>query len=136
MTELLRIRRGVGVIYLLSGAVHAAIMILASLYSLRRLPWFIPARLWSEMYYMHFIVFVVSGLGYLFLSFRKSRVFHYEALVDCVVGIGGFIVLMSVAAVLLVKQMVPPWFSLAPSLFLLSYGWGLARGRPMGFRAA
>lgn len=133
MTDLLRIRRGLGVIYLLSGLLHWAVMTMAALYSLGRISVVIGVGLWSELYYAHFLFLILASLAYLALSYRQTGIFYYEALVDFLIGIGAFVVLLSVAAVVLYKGLVTPWLSLVPGTFLVAYGAGLYFGRPMGF---
>jgi hypothetical protein len=130
-----RIRKGLGVLYLLAGLIHAATMVLASLYSLGRLPWVISAGTWSQLYYAHYLFMALGGGAYLALSFRADGLFYPESLLDFAVGFGVFVPLVSVTAVLLVRGLVSAWFSLVPSAFLLAYGAGLLRGRRLGFGA-
>lgn len=131
--ELYRIRRGLGLVLIMAGGMHWGLMVFASLYSLGRIRLLIPARLWSEMYYAHFLFLVMAGALYLFLNFRNTRVFHFEALSDYLVAVGIFIILMSVTGLVLVKGLITPWFSLTPGAFLNAYGFGLWLGRPFGF---
>lgn len=134
--DLARIRRGLGLIFLLAGLIHAGEMVLAVLYSQGRLPIVIGAGLWSELYFAHFLFLVMGSLLYLALNFRSTGVFHHETLVDFLVGLGVFILLMSAAAHLLVRRLVAPWWSLAPSAFLACYGLFLTSGRGLFNRSA
>lgn len=134
--ELLRLKRGLGLIYILAGASHAWLMAFATLYSLGRVKLVIPASLWSEMYYAHFLFLCLAGGLYLFLCFRKTRTFNFEATVDYSVGVAVFILLLTFTGAALYKGWVNPWFSLAPSVFLLAYGLGLRAGKRFGFLPA
>lgn len=133
--SLAKIRRGLGVIYLLAAFIHAGEMTLAALYSMGRLPLIIGAGLWSELYYAHFLFLILGGLGYLALSFKRSGIFYYETLVDFLIGIAVFVVLLTLAGVVLVRGAVGPWWSLLPSAFLGAYGVGLLNNRRFGFGA-
>lgn len=132
MSGPLAIRKGLGFIYLLSGLFHLAVMVFATLYSLGRIHFIVTGRLWSEMYYAHFLFMVLAGAGYLTLSSRRGGVFYPETLVDFLVGIGAFIVMIGIAGLLLVRGLVSPWFSLTPGAFLVYYGTGLLRGSRLG----
>lgn len=134
--ELLRLKRGIGLIYLLAGVLHAGIMAFATLYSQGRVKLVIPAGLWSEMYYAHFLFLALSGGLYLFLSFKRSGTFQFEAVLDYAIGVAAFVLLLSAAGVVLVRGLVSPWLSLVPSGFLLAYGLGLRAGRRFGFFAS
>jgi hypothetical protein len=83
MTELLRIRRGLGSIFLAFGLLHAVGVLLA------------PG---GRFYFAHYLFFVMTGFCYLFFSYRSTRVFHYETLADFLTGLAAFIVLMSPVA--------------------------------------
>ncbi len=131
--ELLRLRRGIGIIYLLGGLIHAAMMVYAALYSLGRIHAVIPAGLWSEFYFAHFLFMVLGGFIYMGLSFKQARIFYHEILIDYMVGIGAFFVIMTAVALILVRRLVSPWFSLSMSGFLVFYGLGLMTGRICGF---
>lgn len=131
--EFLRVRRGVGLIYLLAGILHAGIMAFATLYSMGRIPFVITASLWSELYYAHFLFLAMSGGLYLFLSFKKSGLFHFEIMLDYAIGMSAFMLLLTFTGLALFKGWLPGWFSLTPSGFLLLYGRGLRAGKRFGF---
>ena len=131
--SLLRIRRGWGLIFILSGLFFGGEMVLAVLASLHRLPFIISGRLWSELYYAHFLLTVLAAGLHLFFSFMRDGLFHAEALSDFLVGIGVFFVLFSVCAVLLMRMPRQLWLAFATPAFLLAYGRGLRAGRPFGF---
>lgn len=132
MRALLRIRRGVGWIFVFAGLLHAAQMVFASLYSLRRVAVYVSAETWTRMHFGHFLLLVCSSVLYLTLAFRREGIFYYEALADFLAGLGAFVVLMSIVAVILVQQRTTPWISLIPSAVLVGYGAGLIAGRPLG----
>ncbi|MBI3552754.1 MAG: hypothetical protein HY077_09555 [Elusimicrobia bacterium] len=131
--DLLRLRRGVGLIYLLGGLIHACMMVYAALYSLGRLRVLIPAEIWKQFYFAHFLFLVLGSLVYLGLSFKQTGIFYYEVLADFLVGLTAFIVIMTGVALLLVSGRANPWWSLSMSGFLAAYGAGLMRGRVCGF---
>lgn len=133
MTQLRRIRRGVGLILILAGLISLGEMIFASLYSMGRVPILVSARLWSELYYAQYLFMTLGGGMYLLLSFRQAGVFHYEALVDFIIAVGVFTMLLGLAGFVLVRELTVPWFSLLPGSFLVSYGAGLVAGRSFGF---
>ena len=133
MTGLAGIRRGLGVIFVLAGLLHGAVMTLATLYSLGRLRVVIGPGLWSELYYSHFLFLVLASLGYLTLSYKRSAVFYWETLLDFLVGMLVFIVLLGLVGIVLVRGLANPWLSLLPGTFLAAFGLGLFLGRPMGF---
>lgn len=135
MHALRRIRRGVGWLYVVAGLVHAANMVFASLYALRKIPFHVSAEAWTRLHFGHFLLLVGASTTYLALSFRKERLFYYEALLDFLVGVGVFIVLMTITAAILVTGRGTPWISLIPSAFLVIYGRLLIAGRPMGVRS-
>ena len=135
MTGMLAIRRGLGIIYILSGLVHGGEMNLATLYSMGRLHVILGLGIWSELYFAHFLVTVGGGGLYLFLSYKREETFYPEPLIDFVLGVAVFEILMSGIAWLLVRQMLSPWWSLLPSVFLLVYGYELYQGRRFGVPA-
>jgi len=126
---LARIRRGLGLILILAGVVHAFEMILAVLYSQGRLPVVIGPGLWSQLYYAHFLFFVGGSLLYLGLSYRSCGIFYFETLVDFLIAVPIFTILVQAFAQLLVRRLVSPFFSLVPSVFLLAYGFFVRSGR-------
>ncbi len=132
MKEALSLRRGLGVIYLLSGLAHAAEMTAATLYSLGRIPLVIGQGLWSQLYYAHFLATVLGGAAYLAMGYRKIGLFLPEPLIDFLLGLAAFLVILTFIALLLVRRMLNPWWSLTPSGFLLVYGWELFAGRRLG----
>ncbi len=132
MSPILRLRRGVGVVFVAAGVLHATIMVMATLYSMRLLPFVITARLWSRLYFGHFLALVLGCGLYLALGYRR-RGFYFEPLLDFAAGVAGFNVFLTLTAVALVRHWLPAWLSPIPSAFLLAYGLGLMRGRRFGF---
>ena len=131
--DLLRLRRGAGIVYLAAAVIHAGEMIFATLYSLGRLHVYVPAQLWKELYYAHFLFLILGGLIYLGLGFKQCGIFYYEVLADFLVGVAAFVVLLTAVASLLASGRINPWFSLTISAFLAAYGLGLIQGRVFGF---
>lgn len=132
MTGPSAIRRGLGIIYILSGLLHGAEMVFATLYSMGKIPLVVTARLWSQMYYAHFLFMVLAGGSFLALSYRRSGLFYPETLIDFLIGIGVFVILISLIGLALVRGLLNPWFSLVPSAFLAFYGYELLQGRRLG----
>lgn len=134
MQALLRIRRGVGWLYVVAGLLHAANMTFASLYALRKISFHVSAQTWTRLHFGHFLFLVGAPLLYLALSFHRERLFYYEALGDFLVGVAGYFVLLTAVAFLLVSGRVSPWLSLLPSAALLAYGAALISGRAFGVK--
>lgn len=130
--DLLRLRRGVGLIYVLAGLANWAEIGLALLASSGRLPFSISPRLWSQLFFGHFLLLVVSGLLYLTISYYVSGLFTYLALMDYLVGVPVFMIALP-AILGLVIHGAPAALAFLPGGFLLAYGFGLRRGRAMGF---
>jgi hypothetical protein len=133
--QLARLRHGLGIILLIGGVIHLCEMALASFYAMGKLRIMIPGRLWSEMYFAHFLYLVMAAMIYLVLGFKRTGVFYYEVLVDYLVALVVFIVLIGVMGYLLVNQKVGEWFSMLPGLFLVYYGlrlmWNLSFAFPL-----
>ena len=130
--DLPRLRRGVGAVYLAAGVLHWAEMALALSAAFHKLPFAIPAPLWSRLFFGHFLLLILGGSLYLAVSYFRSGLFTYLALVDYIVGIPVFMI----GFPLLFGYVAGggPWpLAFVPGAFLVAYGWGLRRGRAMGF---
>ena len=125
MSGALPIRRGLGAVYLLAGLLNAVLMILPGLCALN-------ARLWSLLFFGQFLFLVAGGLGWLAYGYRRAGLFFAEPLIDFLLGIGGFVVLLSAAGWALRRAPLSPWIALSPGAFLLFYGFELIRGRRLG----
>lgn len=136
MKPLLRIRRGVGVVFIVGGLIHMGQNLFAVLWASGRLRVAVPPGLWAHLLFGQFLFLVFAGVGYLTASFKKERYFHFEALADYLAGMGGFLVVMPVSAGLIVARVLPTWTSLAPGALLALYGAGLCAGRALGWRKA
>ena len=128
----LPIRRGLGDFFIMAGVLHLAEMIFATLYCLGQIPIIVSASLWSKLYFAHFLFLVVGGIAYLAWRFKIAGLFYAENLVDFLLGVGIFVILLSLSGTLLVRRLINPWFSLAPGTFLFLYGAGLWQGRRFG----
>jgi hypothetical protein len=126
--ELARIRRGLGLIFILAGIIQTATMVLATLYSLGKLPVVIGAGVWSQLYFAQFLFLVMGSVLYLGLSFKQAELFYFEALADFAVGTTLFILVLTVLAHLLVRRVVSPWWSLLDGLVLAGYGFFVRAG--------
>lgn len=131
--DILRLRRGVGLIYIIAGVLHAGEMVFVSLNSLHILHLSFPAGFWLPFFFAPFLFLILGSMSYLGLGFSECGIFYYEVLADFLVGIAGFFVLFSVIAFTLRDHPVSPWFSLLPSVFVLAFGVGLRQGRTCGF---
>jgi len=129
-----RIRRALGLVFVVSGLLHSLQAGLVLFYSLGLVHLHITARLWSRMHYGLFLFTVLAGGSFLFFSFRRAGLFYAQTLLDFAVGIGIFVLLVSLLGLLLGRH-PSPWIALLPSAFLLAYGLGLYRGRSLGFWA-
>jgi hypothetical protein len=89
------------------------------------------ARAWSLFFFIHFLGFVVGGLGLQALSAARSRVFHGGPLIDFLLGVAGFMLLESACAAALRRGAGPSWPALLPGAALLAFGLRLAGGRPL-----
>ena len=127
--DILRLRRGTGIIYMISAVLHAAAMTFACLCLFGKLHVAVPPALWPKIFFAHFLVLILGRILYLTLGFQKAGIFYYEVLADFLVGIAVFIVLLSAIAFRLVSGQLSPWYTLAPSAFLFLYGFGLLQGR-------
>jgi hypothetical protein len=128
VSPLLRIRRGLGWLYVLTGLVQTALMGLAVAVSLGWLQVFLTGRQWSQAFYGQFLLLCVAGPMYLLLAFRKERVFIPAVYVDLIAGIPVFVVLLSGVLPLLARGGTRV-LALLPGAFLLGYGAGLVSGR-------
>lgn len=125
-------RRGLGLVYLLSGLIYTAQMVFATLYALGHLPGILIGKgVWSQLYFAHFLFTVLAGMGYLGLDFLKRGVFEAQALVDFLIGLAAFIILFSFTGLFLVRGWANPWGSLTPGVFLLYYAWRLLSGKAL-----
>ena len=121
MSALLRLRRGVGAIYALSGALHC---ILVALHG----PLPLSARLWSQLYFGHFLLLIVGGALFLTVNYFRSGLFTVEPLVNFIVGIPVFMILLTLAAGWVIHGGASA-LAFIPGAFLLAYGFRLRRGR-------
>lgn len=127
--DILRLRRGTGIIYMISAVLHAAAMTFACLCLFGHIHVAVPPALWPKIFFGHFLVLILGGILYLTLGFKNTGIFYYEVLADYLVGIAVFIVLLSAIAFQLMAGRLSPWCTLVPSAFLFLYGLGLASGR-------
>jgi hypothetical protein len=125
------LRRGLGVIFMLFGALCCVMMAAAALYAEGRLRVFIPAKAWSHLYLAHFSSTFLCGAGYLWLAWRRSRQVPVFAIVDFALGLFIYSALFMVAGMLLHARLVPSWSALASGLFLLYYGRSLRQGKSL-----
>ncbi len=131
--DILRLRRGVGFIYIIAGFIHASEMVFVSLNALHLLHLSFPPGFWPKFFFAPFLFLILGSLSYLTLGFRECGIFYYEVLADFLVGIAGFIVIFSAIAFTLRDNHISPWYSLVPSVFVLAFGLGLMQGRVCGF---
>lgn len=130
---MLRLRRGLGVLFVIAGVVHAALMAAATLYSLGKIHVLVSARLWSELTFGHFLGLVLGSGLYLTLGYWRANEFYFEPLLDFLAGVAAFDLILTGTVFLLAKRLLPPFFSPVPSAFLIAYGAGLLSGRRFGF---
>jgi hypothetical protein len=123
------LRRGLGVIFMLFGALCCVMMAAAALYAEGRLHIFIPAKAWSHLYLAHFASTFLCGTGYLWLAWRRSRQVPVFAIVDFALGLFIYSAIFLAAGLLLYSKLVPSWIALASGVFLLYYGWTIRKGR-------
>jgi len=117
MTEAARLRRGVGVVYVLAGLLQWGV--LAGIW-LR-----LPAPVLSRLFFGQFLFLILGGLAYLASGFARTGTFLYEPLSDYLIGVAVYVVLLSLVAVILGKGLAGPWLAPTPGLFLIYYGFKL-----------
>lgn len=128
--ETLRLRRGIGSLFITAAGLYLAIMALASLYNTGSLPTVrISAARWSQLFFGHFLFLVLTPLGYLALSFSRTGRFQAQALVDFLTGLLIYLIFFAIVGLVLVSFPVTPWLSLVPGVFLLYYGVRIRQGR-------
>ncbi len=115
-------RRGLGVIFLVFGALCCVMMAAASLYAQGRLRVSISAEGWQKIYLAHYFCTLGCGMYYLWLGGRQSRRIPAEGIMAFAVGIVVYTAMFMGMGMLLVRRIVPSWTALAPGLFLLLYG--------------
>jgi hypothetical protein len=79
----------------------------------------VSAAAWSRYYYVHFILLVVCGFGFLFADAARTRVFHGGPMIDFSIGLAGVMIAFGVGR---------GW---VPGLFLIAFGLRLSTGRPL-----
>jgi cytochrome c oxidase subunit IV len=129
-----RIRRGVGVVLIAGGLLHAGQNLFACLWSTGRLRLPVSPRLWVHLAFGQFLFLVLAGLGYLISAFQRERYFYYEALVDYLIGVAGLLIVMPFVSTAIVDRVLPVWASLLPGVLLIVYGAGLCAGRAYGWQ--
>ncbi len=117
MTEAARLRRGVGVVYVVAGVLQWCVLAGAWL--------MLPAGLMSRLFFGQFLFLILGGLAYLSANYVADNKFVYEPLADFLVGVAVYVVLLSLVALILVKGLAGPWLAPAPGLFLMGYGYKL-----------
>lgn len=131
--DILRLRRGVGMIYMITAFLHAAEMVFVSVDAPRLLHLSLPAAFWLPFFFAPILFLILASMSYMVMGFRAAGIFYYEVLADFLAGIAVFVVLFSAVAFGLRGNAINRWFSLAPSAFVLAFGFGLVRGRTCGF---
>lgn len=113
-SEAVRLRRGVGIVYVLAGLLQWGVLAGAWLR--------LPAPMLSRLFFGQFLFLIFGGLTYLTASFARTGRFIYHPLVDYLIGVAIFVVLLSFVALILAKGLAGPWLAPAPGLFLIWYG--------------
>jgi len=124
-------RRGLGIIYIVSGLLFCGLMVFATLYSLGKIHLRLPSAFWSRLYGMHFAATAVSCVLFVALEWRRTRSFTAEIMADLAIAPTVFALALLATGLLLVRGTFTPWISLAPGLFLVYYGWRMAKGKPV-----
>ncbi len=128
--ETLRLRRGLGTLFVAAAVLYLAIMAFASLYNTGGLPQVrVSAARFSQLFFGHFLFVAVAPLAYLGVNFRRTKQFRAQALVDCLTGLLIYMIFFALVGVLVASFAVTPWLSLLPGLFLLYYGLRVRHGR-------
>lgn len=127
------LRRGLGALFILGAAGHAALMVFALLYAYGRLTGvYLGVESWHRLYRGHSILLVVALAAYLFLRSRREDILWVQPVVDAVFGL----VLLRASFWMVSRAIfwgwIPPWVSVAPALALGVYGLRLFRGKQAG----
>jgi hypothetical protein len=116
------LRRGLGGLFLLSGLLYLAQIIVGFISAL-------DAPGWTRLSFGHFLFTVTAAMLYITLGSARSGLFELQALIDFLAGLLAFLLLFFAVSATLTVFRATPWLSLAPGLFLLYYGLRLRRGR-------
>ena len=123
-------RRGLGLIFLLAGALYFTQMIFAVLHIQGWLPSiYVSAKAWSWLYYGHFLFLVLAGMSYLTLDCARTGLFSAQGLVDFLAGLLFFLIFYFILIAVLVRFRLTAWLSLWPGMVLFYYGFRLKRGK-------
>jgi hypothetical protein len=94
-------------------------------------PVLITARAWSLFFYAHFILLTAGGLGFQAFEASRTKLFHGGPLIDFLLGVTGFMLVETFAALALRRGGGPSWPALVPGLALIAFGARLGTGRPL-----
>ncbi len=126
------LRKGVGVIFILAGVLHAGSMALAA-WLLRGLPLVQKAEILELYYYVHFILLIAGSCAYLFYGYWRAQAFFIEPFMDFLAGLGLFVLVVGVAGALIAHVSHGATLFFLPGVFLMAYGAGLIQGHAFGF---
>lgn len=124
------LRKGLGEIFILSGVLHWALMIYATLYALGKLTrTIVTVSQWNSYYLDHFLWTFLCAILYIVQKAFKTGPYAIQLMVDFMLGVTVFYGLFRGVRFILARGLFTPWLSLLPGLFLLYYGCRLYRGR-------
>lgn len=125
------LRRAVGRLCAALGLVHFLPAAFVWLSSGGPSPVLVSARAWSLFFYAHFVLLVAGGLGLQAWAAARSKIFHGGPLIDFLLGVTGFMILETLAALALRGGAGPSWPALLPGLALAAFGLRLGTGRAL-----
>lgn len=122
------LRRIVGKLCAAFGAAHLLPVAFVWLSSGGPTPVTVSAAAWSAFFYGHFVALVVVGLGAQAVAAARSKLFHGGPMIDFLIGVAGFMVLESLAAI---GPRAGTAAALLPGAALAAFGLRLTTGRPL-----
>jgi hypothetical protein len=123
------LRRRLGAVAAAFGLLHLAPVLFVWLSALGPAPVSVSAALASRLFYVHYVLLVVVGLGLQGLAAARAKLFYGGPFIDFTLGAVGFMLLESAAGALLAAGQ--SWAPLLPGLALTAFGARLATGRPL-----
>jgi hypothetical protein len=125
------LRRALGRYCAVLGLLHLLPVAFVWLSSGGPTPLAVTARMWSLFFYGHFIALVAGGIGLQAWVAARTKLFYGGPFIDFLIGVGGFMLLESVAGAALGRGAGPAWPALIPGLALFAFGLRLGTGRPL-----
>ena len=126
-----RLRKALGWVCLAFGLMHLLPVAFVWLSSSGPSPVLVSARAWSFFFYAHFIALVAGGLGLQAFTAARAKLFYGGPLIDFLLGVTVFMILETVAGLVLRRGAGPSWPILLPGLMLVAFGLRLNTSRPL-----